>query len=181
MTSLEDLGTYLKVAAPGDQIVVDVLRAGKKHEFIVTAEKSPDGRTVMGIYVYIGYKAPMKIDINLANVGGPSAGLSFALSIVDQLTPGDLLRGRDIAVTRTIDSEGVGGPIGGLPQKLAAAARAGATMILIPLANCADVPKNPPAELRIVPVKTLKAAIAALESTGSAAKLATCPAASPAA
>ena len=76
--------------------------------------------------------------INIGNIGGPSAGLMFALGIVDKLTPGDLTGGRFIAGTGEIEANGKVDPIGGIQQKMAGARHAGATVFLTPAANCPD-------------------------------------------
>ena len=71
--------------------------------------------------------APFTIDINLANIGGPSAGLMFSLAVVDKLTTGDINGGKFVAGTGTITDEGVVGPIGGITHKTRAARDAGGT------------------------------------------------------
>ena len=83
--------------------------------------------------------APSDIDISLAKTGGPSGGLAFALGIVELLTPENILKGRIVATTGTIDNKGRVGSIGGIDQKLFAAREAGATIAVIPRANCQDI------------------------------------------
>jgi PDZ domain-containing protein len=101
--------------------------------------------------------------IHLEDVGGPSAGLIFALAIVDKLTPGELENGRTIAGTGEIDVKGNIGQIGGISFKLVAARDAGVTTFLVPADNCAEAKANAPDGLQLVKVDTLASAVKALE------------------
>jgi Lon-like protease len=101
--------------------------------------------------------------IHLEDVGGPSAGLIFALAIVDTLTPGEMEDGRTVAGTGAIDVKGNVQPIGGIPFKLVAAKEDGATAFLVPADNCAEAISNAPEGLRLVKVETLAGAVEALE------------------
>lgn len=108
----------------------------------------------------------VKVTLKLTGVGGPSAGLLFTLGIIDKLngdgTGGDLTGGRTIAGTGTIDPSGQVGPVGGVALKTQAARRDGATVFLVPRAECADAQAELPKGLRLVPVTTLSSAIDAL-------------------
>jgi Lon-like protease len=101
--------------------------------------------------------------IHLQDVGGPSAGLVFALAIVDKLTPGELENGETVAGTGEIDEKGNVGLIGGISFKLVAAREAGAETFLVPEGNCAEARANAPEGLRLVKVDTLATAVEALE------------------
>ena len=96
------------------------------------------GNAVVGVGVNETYKFPFQVKINIGNIGGPSAGLMFALGIMDKLTPGGLTGGRFIAGTGEISANGAVSPIGGIQQKMAGARAAGATVFLTPAANCPD-------------------------------------------
>jgi Lon-like protease len=100
--------------------------------------------------------------IHLEDVGGPSAGLIFALAIVDTLTPGQMEDGRTVAGTGAIDVKGNVQAIGGIPFKLIAAKEDGATTFLVPAANCAEAKSNAPDDLELVKVETLAGAVEAL-------------------
>ncbi|MBN0045862.1 hypothetical protein JS756_17475 [Streptomyces actuosus] len=108
----------------------------------------------------------VKVTLTLADVGGPSAGLLFTLGIIDKLdgdgSGGDLTGGRTIAGTGTIDADGRVGPVGGVALKTQAARRDGATVFLVPRAECADARSELPKGLRLVPVTTLESAVDAL-------------------
>ena len=85
------------------------------------------------------YEFPFDVELQLDNVGGPSAGMMFALGIVDKLTPGAMTGGEIVAGTGTIDSAGAVGAIGGIRQKLWGAQDAGADWFLAPESNCDEV------------------------------------------
>ena len=78
---------------------------------------------------------PFEIDINTGNVGGPSAGMMMALNVYNKLVEEDITNGKKIAGTGTIEIDGSVGPVGGVKQKVIAAKRANATLILVPTAN----------------------------------------------
>ncbi|MFE5819351.1 S16 family serine protease [Streptomyces sp. NPDC056479] len=113
----------------------------------------------------------IKVTLKLADVGGPSAGLLFSLGIIDKLngngTGGDLTGGDTIAGTGTIDAAGKVGAVGGVSLKTQAAKRDGATVFLVPKAECGDAKAELPKGLRLVPVTTLKGAVSALDALGS--------------
>ena len=80
------------------------------------------------------------VKVSLKNTGGPSGGLIFSLGLIDLLTPEDLLKGRNIAGTGTIDIDGTVGPIGGVTEKIIGAKRAGASVLFISTQNCGELP-----------------------------------------
>ncbi|MEU6402106.1 S16 family serine protease [Streptomyces sp. NPDC046985] len=108
----------------------------------------------------------VKVSLKLADVGGPSAGLLFSLGIIDKIAGngggGDLTAGRTIAGTGTISADGTVGAVGGVSLKTRAARRDGATVFLVPRAECGDAKAELPRGLRLVPVTTLKGAVASL-------------------
>ncbi len=122
----------------------------------------PD-RPAIGILVGTTAKFPVDINFNIRGVGGPSAGLIFAVGVVEKMTPEDLLRGRRVAGTGSIDPSGRVGAIGGIEEKMIGASRKGATIFLAPRENCPDI-KHVPKGLKVIPVSTLSEAIAALRA-----------------
>ena len=109
---------------------------------------------------------PFDVKIDTSGIGGPSAGLAFTLALIDDLTPGELTGGRDVAVTGTIDVNGTVGEVGGVVQKTAAVRKAKATLFLVPPGEYADAAKHAGKHLKVVKVSTLKDALAALGANG---------------
>ncbi|MFJ7900970.1 PDZ domain-containing protein [Streptomyces sp. NPDC096198] len=145
---------------------------------ITTAASHDDGRqrAIVGISAGTDHTFPFTIDIKLADVGGPSAGLMFALGIVDKLTPGDLTGGKFVAGTGTIDDGGNVGPIGGVEMKTVGARDKGAQYFLTPKDNCAAAAKDAPEGLTLVRVNTIDDALNALKDirSGKTAALPQC-------
>ncbi|RFU86311.1 PDZ domain-containing protein [Streptomyces triticagri] len=136
---------------------------GSKDVSVTTEAAEDDGRAVVGIQAGTDHTFPFDIDIKLADVGGPSAGLMFALGIVDKLTPKDLTGGKFVAGTGTIDEAGKVGPIGGISMKTVGARKKGAQYFLTPEDNCATAAKDTPDGLTLVKVKTIDDARDSLE------------------
>lgn len=133
---------------------------------------------IVGILVGSDYDFPFTVKIQLENVGGPSAGMMFAIGIIDKLTPGAINAGELVAGTGTITATGEVGPIGGIRQKLYGASGAGADWFLAPEANCDEVTGHIPAGLRVFAIKTLDdalTALAAIRSAGDTSGLPSCP------
>ncbi|MFC4331222.1 PDZ domain-containing protein [Streptomyces andamanensis] len=147
----------------------------------ITTARSHDGgaqRAVVGISPGTDHTFPFTIDIKLADVGGPSAGLMFALGIYDKLTPGSLTGGKFVAGTGTIDDDGKVGPIGGIELKTIGARDKGAQYFLTPADNCAAAAADTPSGLTLVKVGTIGDALGALKDirSGKTAGLPTCSA-----
>ena len=162
----------------GDVITLNIVRGTTAIDVPATLQPKAAGGTgpTIGISVVDSFTKPFTIDINLADVGGPSAGTAFALGIIDKLTDGNLTGGHTIAVTGTIDSDGNVGAIGGPIQKMAGARHAGATAFLLPKDNCAEAMTAVPHGLRVVPITTLTGAVDVLKKIGAGdASLPSCP------
>ena len=108
-----------------------------------------------------------QIKFDIPNTGGPSGGLIFALGIIEKLDSAQLVNGRLIAGTGTINKKGDVGPIGGIEDKLIGAKRAGATLFLAPIDNCIDI-TNIPNGLQILAVSTLAEAVTLLKKPAQA-------------
>jgi PDZ domain-containing protein len=146
-----------------------VRRNGKDVRVTVRAKASPDDpkKAVVGVQIGVGYDFPFDVSVRLGEeIGGPSAGLIFSLGVYDTLTPGALADGTKIAGTGTISGQGRVGPIGGIQQKIVAAADAGAKIFFVPPANCdsalnADVSKD---QIKLVKAPTMHSAVASLRA-----------------
>ncbi len=153
---------------PREDVVVEVRRDGKLRRITLTTTADPDDRerALLGIFPGTGYRFPFDVSVGLDNgIGGPSAGLVFALAVYDTLTPGGLTGGRDVAGTGTIDADGKVGAIGGVQQKVVGAARDGATLFLLPPDNCASALTAPvdDSDIALVPAATLSEAVDAVQ------------------
>ena len=154
-------------AGDGAPVLLSVLRDGTALDIEVTpSETEIDGETrwAIGVQILQDFDFPFDVTIQLNNVGGPSAGMMFALGIIDTLTPGELTGGERFAGTGAIDAEGDIGPIGGIRQKLYGAKNAGADWFLAPERNCGEVVGHVPDGLRVFSVATLDDAMSVVDA-----------------
>ncbi|OBF28048.1 PDZ domain-containing protein [Mycobacterium sp. ACS4331] len=166
VADVEAFTTLLKKTRPGDQVVVDFRRKNAPPGTATITLGSNDDRDYG--YVGVGVRdapwAPFSIDFNLANIGGPSAGLMFSLAVIDKLTTGDLNHGKFVAGTGTIAGDGTVGGIGGITHKMLAAKEAGATVFLAPAENCDEARSGAQDGMELVKVETLAGAVDALKT-----------------
>ena len=151
----------------GDPVRIGYTRGGATESVDIVTRPDPKNKKLprIGVMLRSKFNFPVKITNNVGQqVGGPSAGTMFALAIYDRLTPGALTGGRKVAGTGEITSDGTVGPIGGVRQKMAGAADGGATIFLVPAANCAEAVKGDDHGLNLVKISTLTTAIDALEA-----------------
>ncbi|MFF2325239.1 MULTISPECIES: PDZ domain-containing protein [unclassified Streptomyces] len=188
----EDVAKLVTRHKPGEKVTFTIIpaktaqaaeKAGKEPEggrkIVITTTKAPkENRAIVGIQAGTDHTFPFRIDIKLADVGGPSAGLMFSLGIIDKLTPSGLTGGKFIAGTGTIDDQGKVGPIGGINMKLVGARDAGARYFLTPQDNCKAAASDTPSGLTLVKVKTIDDAKKSLEKirAGDTAGLPSCSA-----
>jgi len=150
----------------GETVVFTVIRNKEERRVkVVTAESTTQSDApVVGITLGTGYDYAPVISFEFGQqIGGPSAGLVFALAIYDKITEGPLLAGRHVAATGTISPEGEVGRIGAIQQKIASAEKAGASDFLVPAANCADI-AGMRTDVNLIKVGTLRDAITAMET-----------------
>jgi PDZ domain-containing protein len=166
VTASTDLGKLIAAVPPGQSVPITVQRKGK----LVTVRVTPttkQGTRLIGVTLGVGYKFPFKVSVNISDaIGGPSAGLMFALSIYDTLTPGSLTSGGAVAGTGTISGRGHVGEIGGIQQKIAGARQDGAQLFLVPPSNCDDAMTSDHGSMRLAKAPTLKEAIAEVTAWG---------------
>ena len=166
LTDTDQLRSIINAAA-GAPVELTIERSGQTLTETVTPTSSTvDGRTVwlIGVSTMHDYDFPIDVTIQLNNVGGPSAGMMFALGIMDTLSDGALNGGEQVAGTGTIDASGTVGPIGGIRQKMFGAVGAGARWFLAPAANCNEVVGHVPSGLRVFSVRTLDDSLAVLSA-----------------
>ena len=118
-------------------------------------------------YLRSGELTPKNVKFNLSNTGGPSGGLIFALGLVEKFNIAQLIKGRKIAGTGTINKKGEVGPIGGIEDKLIGAKRAGATLFIAPQDNCAEI-SHIPKGLQVIAVSNLSDAVKFLKAPAPA-------------
>ncbi|MDG4833185.1 PDZ domain-containing protein [Solwaraspora sp. WMMD1047] len=157
------LTELIRAEPAGTALTIGYTRAGAAATAEITSRES-DGVPRIGVEIEQQQPKPFELKIDLNDIGGPSAGLMFALGIIDKIEPDDLTGGKIIAGTGTIDEEGRVGPIGGIPQKLVGAKAADAVAFLVPADNCAEAVRNAQPDLPLVRVGTLDEALTALET-----------------
>ena len=166
--AVEDGIEAIRTNRVGDAVRLTVQRGGQEMEAEVTlVEHTEDpGRPMIG-FVPGTYNPsldlPFGIEIETHGIGGPSAGVMYALTLVDLLTEGDLVGGNVVAGTGTITADGEVGPIGGVRQKVVAAQDAGARHVLVPDLNYEDAVTVRREGVEIHPISTLGEAVGVLE------------------
>ncbi|WP_035749276.1 YlbL family protein [Arthrobacter sp. 35W] len=159
----------------GKPVAVRVKRGGAEQDVSVAPTLGDNGKYLLGISLQTVPTFPFEVKFGLQNITGPSAGMMFALAIIDTLTPSDITGGKHFAGTGTIDPQGNVGAIGGIAQKMIGARNSGATVFLAPGANCNDVVGHVPDGLQVVKVDTLTEAYDAVKLIGSGADGSTLP------
>jgi PDZ domain-containing protein len=158
----EDVVEGVKKHDDGSPVAFTILRDKRELTVRIKPEVT-DGTPRVGVHLGLGYEFPFTINLRVdPNVGGPSAGLMFALAIYDTLTPGSLTGGQAIAGTGELLPDGSVGAIGGIEQKIAGAEEAGAELFLVPADNCPDV-RDIDTDVRLVKATTMHAARQAVE------------------
>jgi PDZ domain-containing protein len=189
VVSGSDLSKAVKAHKPGDTIAIGLERDGKPQTVHVRLSKASDGSTVIGVRVFPDFQFPVKVSVDTAGIGGPSAGLAMTLAILDKLTPGDLTGGKRVAVTGTIDPDGNVGEIGGIEQKGVSARAAHAQLFIVPQCSPQDPPdyltacrqdlvrlrKRAGSKVKIIPVSNFQQALQALRDNGGEPVVKTAP------
>ena len=162
---LDDLRGPLGRKSPGDRVVLDVRRGlgMRRVELRTIADPRDSERAFIGIALEqaVEIELPLDVRIETGDVGGPSAGLAFALDIVDEIGR-DVDRGLKIAVTGELELDGGVAPVGGLEQKTIGARRSGVDVLVVPAGENAAEARRHAGDLRIVPVRTFQQALRAL-------------------
>jgi len=152
---------------PGD-VVAFTIRRGKQslvERIRTTAAPGQPKRPIVGIIIEpaVDLHLPIHVRIDAGNVGGPSAGLAFALEVMEKLGK-DVVHGHKVAATGEIFADGSVGPIGGIKQKTIGAREAGVDAFLVPAGENARDAKKYADGLRIIPVKNFQQALRALKT-----------------
>lgn len=176
VTSLDQFQGIMEKTKPGQEIIIDFRRKNAPPGIATiklgSNPEKPHG--FLGIGVVEAPWAPFTIDFNLANIGGPSAGLVFSLAVIDKLTTGDLSGDTFVAGTGTINAEGKVGSIGGITHKILAAHEAGASVFLVPADNCEEAKSAHEDGMDLVKVENLGQAVDALKSLSAGGEAPRC-------
>jgi PDZ domain-containing protein len=173
IAGVDDLQKTLASVKPGDTVKLAVQHAGRPEgeapdvrEPKTIADPNDANRAVMGVRVEDDAEItlPRKVEFKTKDIGGPSAGLPFALEIYNSLSDRSLVGDHRIAATGEIHLDGTVGAIGGAEQKAIGAREAGADVFLVPADNLAAAQKYAPEGLKIIPVHTFDEALEAIRS-----------------
>jgi len=167
--SLADVARLVQQTPAGEPATFVVRRGDGRRTLEVVPEPSEDDPDVpvVGIVVGPSYDFPFDVSVKIdERIGGPSAGLIFSLAVYDTLTPGALTGGDAVSGTGTIAEDGSVGPIGGIQQKIVAAADSGAEMFLVPPDNCesATAVGLDEEEMRLVKAPTMHSAVESIKA-----------------
>lgn len=162
-TGLQDA---IRSRPAGTRFTLTVERGGAKREVEIRSTSLPRSEgAVIGVFIEtrdLSVDLPFEVTFTEREIGGPSAGLAYALAVADMLDPGDYAKGRTIATTGTINLEGAIGPVGGVEAKAQAAKAREADLFLVP-AEEVDLARGGGIEVR--GISNLKDAIAVLRAT----------------
>jgi PDZ domain-containing protein len=173
---LDQFTKMMEETTPGQEVVLDFRRKnappGVATIKLGSNPERPHG--VLGIGVIEAPWAPFTIDFNLANIGGPSAGLVFSLAVIDKLTTGELSGSKFVAGTGTIGADGKVGSIGGITHKIVAAQEAGASVFLVPANNCDEAKSVRENGMDLIKVDDLGQAVDALKAVSAGGEASRC-------
>lgn len=160
-----DAVAAIKARKPGDTITLRVERQGEPPlDLTAVLAEGDKGQALLGVRLGTKVKLPFPIDIDSGSVEGPSAGLPYALELLDYLTPGELTGGASVAATGELAPDGRVGPVGGIAQKAAAVRRTDAKLFLVPQDNFAEAKAHAGGDLEVRAVSNFDQALEALNS-----------------
>jgi PDZ domain-containing protein len=167
--TIVDLHGALADKRPGDRVTLRFRRRSKVHTATLATVADPEDhkRAIVGISALddLEVQLPVPVRINAGSIGGPSAGLAFALDIFQELGR-DVAHGRRVAATGELALNGDVEPIGGVKQKTLGARRAGVDVFLVPAGDNAKEARRYADGLRIIPVETFQQALRKLATLG---------------
>ncbi len=164
--SAEEASEALDAVPLDDPITFQVRAGGETHRITLTRAPCLPGVDEARLGINLIDTFPFDVQISSGDVGGPSAGLMWALGLYDLLTPGDMTAGETIAGTGTIDTRGRVGPIGGIEDKVIGAERAGAAVFLVPADNMRELSDVETGDMRLISIARFQDALDALEELG---------------
>lgn len=176
LDTVEDLTPVLAEKEPGDIVTVEYRRDGEVREGEIELIASPDDpeRTIVGFFpsdtAQVRLDDSVEVVIDTEQVGGPSAGAAFTVTLIDELTEGDLLGRDDVAITGTINLDGSVGAIGGLSSKASAVLQNGLKYFLVPTSqgeeDIAKARRVVGDQVQIIPVASIDEILQVLQDLG---------------
>lgn len=163
-----EVGSLITARPSGTRFELTVQRGERELQVDIRSallDPQATGRPGIGVVIEtrdFNVDLPFEISFRERDVGGPSAGLAYALAIADMLDPADIGEGRTVGASGTVQVDGEVGPVGGLDQKAEAAEAAGADILLVPAEEIGAVGST---DLRLRGVENLEEAISALENS----------------
>ena len=176
ISSATEFISTLRTYSIGETVSIGLLREIDGNKKTLTIETTLiehveyEGEPMVGFLattVNERFDFPFEIDIKTGNVGGPSAGLMMALNVYNNLIPEDLTNSMIVAGTGTIEIDGSVGPVGGIKQKVIAAKKAGAELILVPVANFDEAKIFETEETAVVAVDSFAEALSVISQYSS--------------
>mgnify|MGYP001479433024 FL=1 len=176
ISSATEFISTLRTYSIGETVSIGLLREIDGNKKTLTIETTLiehveyEGEPMVGFLattVNERFDFPFEIDIKTGNVGGPSAGLMMALNVYNNLIPEDLTNSMIVAGTGTIEIDGSVGPVGGIKQKVIAAKKAGAELILVPVANFDEAKIFETEETAVVAVDSFSEALSVISQYSS--------------
>lgn len=158
----DDLVAAVRAHSPGDRLKLRLVRGEEAPRDVEVALAGRPGHTMLGVQVTTKVKLPFDIAIDSGDVGGPSAGLAYAVYLYDLLTPGELTGGKVVAATGELGFDGKVSPIGGATQKTTKIRSSGASLFLVPRQNLAEARAHRGKHLQVVGVDTFDQALQVL-------------------
>jgi PDZ domain-containing protein len=160
-----DLVAVIRARHPGDVLRLSVTTGeAPAADRTATLARGEQGQALLGVRLGTKLRLPFPISIDSGNVEGPSAGLAYAIALLDALTPGELTGGAKVAATGELEPDGKVDPVGGVAQKVVAVRRSGAALMLVPKGNYAEARAHAGSRLRVVAVDTFDDALRAIGS-----------------
>lgn len=160
-----DLRRLIGGKRPGARVRLDVRRGAARLKLTLETTRDPrePGRAIIGVAAGqdASIRLPISVRIDAGDVGGPSAGLAFALDVLEELGR-DVDHGRKVAVTGEIELDGDVLPVGGIEQKTIGANRSNVDVFVVPAGDNANEARRHAGDLRIVPVRNFQQALRVL-------------------
>ncbi len=160
-----DAVEVIRAHRPGDELRIRLKRGdGPAEEVTAQLAAGEEGAPFLGVRLITKVELPFEITIDSGQVVGPSAGLAYALEVLDLLTAGEMTGGKKVAATGELRPDGQVGPVGGVAQKVVTVKRAGARVFLVPKANEAEARARAGDDVEVRGVTTFTEALEALGS-----------------